>query len=95
MIQTKVYMTVLEVVSNEGQVMLSDFFMQNLRLNAIAYIKLLYTVVKLWIERVIIHVPSVLCTLPHNPRDPCDPRVAGQEFSQLYHLMISRLLVLI
>lgn len=66
--------------------------MQNLRLNAIAYIKLLYTVVKLWIERVIIHVPSVLCTLPHSP---CDPRVTGQEFSQLYHLIIRCLLALL
>lgn len=36
----------LEVVRNEGYVMLPDFFLQGLRINVITYIEVLDTVVK-------------------------------------------------
>ena len=43
---------VLGVVSNEGHVMPSCFFTQGLRVNSAAYIYVLGTVVKPWIDRI-------------------------------------------
>ncbi|EFN86287.1 hypothetical protein EAI_08893, partial [Harpegnathos saltator] len=43
---------VLGVVSNEGHVMPPHFFRQGLRVNAAAYIEVLETVVKPWIDSV-------------------------------------------
>lgn len=40
----------LEVVRNEGYVMLPDFLLQGLRINVITYIEVLDTVVKCWIK---------------------------------------------
>lgn len=42
--------TVMEVVSSEGHVLLTNFFLQSLRVNVTTYIEVLDMAMKLWIN---------------------------------------------
>ena len=58
--------------SNEGHVMPPDFFLQGLRVNAAAYIKVLEAIVKLWIDNMRgkrPRIPTGLCSFTQSYDD--------------------------
>lgn len=56
---------VLVVVSNEGNAMPTCFFLQDLRVNILAYIKVPHTGIKLWIKVVARCIPTFHCSLSY------------------------------
>lgn len=73
---------VIRVVSNEGLLMSLHFFLQDIRVKAMAYVEMLYIMVQPDIDGIAICIPAVHCSFSHCPHNPS---VASWELLWSFH----------
>lgn len=61
---------VIGVVNNEGHLMSLHFFLQDIRVNAIAYDEMLHIMVQPNIDGIAVCIPAGHCSFSHRPHNP-------------------------